>query len=97
MMCYYLNVHFQGQGVNNHYPATRNHTVTLHACPILDNQVSTVVRFFLRDSVLCVAAILKRHSVKTGQVLVQSVATCLFLCMDSCGLLYGSVRCFAVP
>lgn len=80
----------------------RNHAVTLHACPILgcgvlDNQVSIVVRFFLRDSVLCVTAILKRHSVKTGQVLVQSVATCMFLCMDSCGLLYGSVRCFAVP
>ncbi|XP_021925354.1 uncharacterized protein DDB_G0284459-like, partial [Zootermopsis nevadensis] len=34
--------------------------------------------------------ILQRHSVKTGQLLVQSVATCLFLCMDSCGLLYGS-------
>jgi len=28
-----------------------NHAVTLHACPIFDNQVSTVVRFFLRDSV----------------------------------------------
>ncbi|KDR16492.1 hypothetical protein L798_08580, partial [Zootermopsis nevadensis] len=40
--------------------------------------------------------ILQRHSVKTGQLLVQSVATCLFLCMDSCGLLYGSVRCFTV-
>ncbi|XP_069677406.1 calcium uptake protein 3, mitochondrial-like isoform X6 [Periplaneta americana] len=35
--------------------------------------------------------ILQRQSVKTGQLLVQSVATCLFLCMDSCGLLYGSL------
>ncbi|XP_063241127.1 fibroblast growth factor 9-like [Bacillus rossius redtenbacheri] len=34
--------------------------------------------------------ILQRSSVHTGQLKIQSVATCLFLCMDSCGLLYGS-------
>lgn len=34
--------------------------------------------------------ILQRHSVRTGQLLIQSVPTCMFLCMDSCGLLYGS-------
>lgn len=34
--------------------------------------------------------ILQRHSVRMGQLLIQSVPTCMFLCMDSCGLLYGS-------
>lgn len=34
--------------------------------------------------------ILQRSSVNTGQVKFQSVATCMFLCMDTCGLLYGS-------
>uniref|UniRef100_A0A8D8WLP8 Fibroblast growth factor n=1 Tax=Cacopsylla melanoneura TaxID=428564 RepID=A0A8D8WLP8_9HEMI len=34
--------------------------------------------------------ILQRSSVNKGQVKFQSVATCMFLCMDSCGLLYGS-------
>ncbi|KAI5700048.1 uncharacterized protein LOC103506539 [Diaphorina citri] len=39
---------------------------------------------------LSVPAILQRSSVNTGQVKFQSVATCMFLCMDACGLLYGS-------
>ncbi|KAJ8882953.1 hypothetical protein PR048_014792 [Dryococelus australis] len=43
-----------------------------------------------RWCLLVVAAILQRSSVHTGQLKIQSVATCLFLCMDSCGLLYGS-------
>lgn len=34
--------------------------------------------------------ILQRTSVKAGQLKIQSVATCMYLCMDSCGLLYGS-------
>ncbi|XP_066999340.2 uncharacterized protein bnl [Anabrus simplex] len=34
--------------------------------------------------------ILQRTSVDQGQVKIQGVATCFFLCMDSCGLLYGS-------
>lgn len=36
-------------------------------------------------------AIFQRTSVSRGQLRIQGVATCLYLCMDSCGLLYGSV------
>ncbi|XP_076239958.1 uncharacterized protein LOC143182661 [Calliopsis andreniformis] len=34
--------------------------------------------------------IFQRTSVSRGQLRIQGVATCLYLCMDSCGLLYGS-------
>ncbi|XP_053980069.1 uncharacterized protein LOC128877093 isoform X2 [Hylaeus volcanicus] len=34
--------------------------------------------------------IFQRSSVSRGQLRIQGVATCLYLCMDSCGLLYGS-------
>ncbi|XP_012278052.1 uncharacterized protein LOC105698398 isoform X2 [Orussus abietinus] len=34
--------------------------------------------------------IFQRTSVSRGQLRIQGVATCLFLCMDSCGLLYSS-------
>lgn len=34
--------------------------------------------------------LLHRLSVNRQQVHIQSLATCLYLCMDSCGLLYGS-------
>ncbi|XP_019884050.2 uncharacterized protein LOC105254412 [Camponotus floridanus] len=34
--------------------------------------------------------IFQRISVSRGQLKIQGVATCLYLCMDSCGLLYGS-------
>jgi Fibroblast growth factor len=37
------------------------------------------------------AAILQRTTVDIGQIKVQGVATCLFLCMDACGSVYGSV------
>uniref|UniRef100_A0A336M9R4 Fibroblast growth factor n=1 Tax=Culicoides sonorensis TaxID=179676 RepID=A0A336M9R4_CULSO len=37
-----------------------------------------------------VTAILHRTSVDIGQIKIQSVATCLFLCMDACGTVYGS-------
>jgi hypothetical protein len=36
-------------------------------------------------------AILQRTTVNVGQIKIQGVATCLFLCMDSCGVTYGSV------
>ncbi|VVC28426.1 Cytokine IL1/FGF,Fibroblast growth factor family [Cinara cedri] len=35
-------------------------------------------------------AILQRTSVNIGQLKIQGVATCMYLCMDACGLLYGS-------
>uniref|UniRef100_A0A1B6L5E3 Fibroblast growth factor n=1 Tax=Graphocephala atropunctata TaxID=36148 RepID=A0A1B6L5E3_9HEMI len=35
-------------------------------------------------------SILQRQSVRAGQVKIQGVATCIYLCMDSCGILYGS-------
>jgi len=38
-----------------------------------------------------IAAILQRTTVNVGQIKIQGVATCLFLCMDSCGTTYGSV------
>jgi hypothetical protein len=34
--------------------------------------------------------ILQRTTVGIGQMKIQGVATCQYLCMDSCGLLYGS-------
>lgn len=34
--------------------------------------------------------ILQRTTVGIGQLKIQGVATCQYLCMDSCGLLYGS-------
>ncbi|XP_018368433.1 PREDICTED: uncharacterized protein LOC108764609 [Trachymyrmex cornetzi] len=34
--------------------------------------------------------IFQRISTSRGQLKIQSMATCLFVCMDSCGLLYGS-------
>ncbi|EFN80857.1 hypothetical protein EAI_11889, partial [Harpegnathos saltator] len=37
--------------------------------------------------------IFQRTSVSRGQLKIQGVATCLYLCMDVCGLLYGSVSC----
>lgn len=41
-----------------------------------------------------VSAIFQRTSISRGQLRIQGVATCLYLCMDSCGLLYGSVSKF---
>uniref|UniRef100_A0A0A9WU13 Fibroblast growth factor n=1 Tax=Lygus hesperus TaxID=30085 RepID=A0A0A9WU13_LYGHE len=37
-----------------------------------------------------VAAVLQRSSVSLGQVKIQGVATCMFLCMDMCGIPYSS-------
>ncbi|XP_058116636.1 uncharacterized protein LOC131288391 [Anopheles ziemanni] len=34
--------------------------------------------------------ILQRTTVGIGQIKIQAVATCLFLCMDTCGSVYGS-------
>ncbi|XP_025409378.1 uncharacterized protein LOC112682844 [Sipha flava] len=34
--------------------------------------------------------ILQRTSVNLGQLKIQGVATCMYLCLDACGLLYGS-------
>lgn len=49
---------------------------------------------------LFIPAILQRTTVDIGQIKIQSVATCLFLCMDQCGFVYGSVSviscCFFV-
>ncbi|XP_070493464.1 probable serine/threonine-protein kinase DDB_G0283337 [Chironomus tepperi] len=36
--------------------------------------------------------ILQRTTVNVGQIKIQGVATCLFLCMDNCGITYGSVE-----
>lgn len=57
--------------------------VTQPGCYLYSTLLTTVVS--------CVSAILQRQSVRAGQVKIQGVATCIYLCMDSCGLLYGSV------
>ncbi|ETN59769.1 hypothetical protein AND_008627 [Anopheles darlingi] len=45
-----------------------------------------------------VLAILQRTTVGIGQIKIQAVATCLFLCMDTCGSVYGSTLQYdAVP
>ncbi|CAD6992101.1 unnamed protein product [Ceratitis capitata] len=35
-------------------------------------------------------AILQRSTVDVGRIKIQGVATCLYLCMDACGAVYGS-------
>lgn len=40
-------------------------------------------------------AILQRSSVDVGRIRIQGVATCLYLCMDACGSVYGSVSFFS--
>lgn len=52
--------------------------------PSSSQHMSNVVRYLF-------SAIFQRTSVSRGQLRIQGVATCLYLCMDSCGLLYGSV------
>lgn len=44
------------------------------------------------DYFFILSVILQRTSVNMGQLKIQGVATCMYLCMDACGLLYGSVR-----
>ncbi|KAK0082459.1 hypothetical protein PV325_010367 [Microctonus aethiopoides] len=41
-------------------------------------------------SIILKDAILQRITVATAQLQIKASATCLYLCMDSCGLLYGS-------
>lgn len=36
-------------------------------------------------------AILQRTTVDVGRIKIQGVSSCLFLCMDLCGVVYGSV------
>lgn len=36
-------------------------------------------------------AILQRTTVDVGLIKIQGIASCLFLCMDQCGVVYGSV------
>ncbi|KAH1023565.1 hypothetical protein HUJ04_012745 [Dendroctonus ponderosae] len=36
--------------------------------------------------------ILQRTTISIGQMKIQGVATCQYLCMDECGLLYGSIE-----
>uniref|UniRef100_A0A182MKZ2 Uncharacterized protein n=1 Tax=Anopheles culicifacies TaxID=139723 RepID=A0A182MKZ2_9DIPT len=42
-------------------------------------------------------AILQRTTVGIGQIKIQAVATCLFLCMDTCGSVYGSFLMKSYP
>ncbi|XP_043257968.1 uncharacterized protein LOC122400511 [Colletes gigas] len=51
------------------------------------NDARNVVHYAQCASII---AIFQRTSVSRGQLRIQGVATCLYLCMDSCGLLYGS-------
>lgn len=41
-----------------------------------------------------ISAILQQTTVGIGQIKFQGVATCLFLCMDACGTIYGAVNIF---
>ncbi|XP_049782675.1 uncharacterized protein LOC126184341, partial [Schistocerca cancellata] len=50
----------------------------------------SAIALFTLLSLLATLSILQRTSVNKGQLKIQGVATCLYLCMDSCGLLYGS-------
>uniref|UniRef100_A0A182P6R5 Uncharacterized protein n=1 Tax=Anopheles epiroticus TaxID=199890 RepID=A0A182P6R5_9DIPT len=43
------------------------------------------------DGSIDTSPILQRTTVGIGQIKIQAVATCLFLCMDTCGSVYGSV------
>lgn len=47
--------------------------------------------FIKSESFFSVSAILQRATVDVGKIRIQGVATCLFLCMDACGNVYGTV------
>lgn len=49
---------------------------------MINNEISLFILF---------SAILQRGTVDIGQIRIQGVATCLFLCMDACGNVYGTV------
>lgn len=50
-----------------------------------------MIRFFKIEWFFFVSAILQRATVDVGKIRIQGVATCLFLCMDACGNVYGTV------
>lgn len=45
-------------------------------------------------SIIFFSAILQQTTVGIGQIKFQGIATCLFLCMDACGTIYGAVNIF---
>lgn len=49
------------------------------------------IMFLIFNFLLFFPAILQRATVDVGQIRIQGVATCLFLCMDACGNVYGAV------
>lgn len=53
-----------------------------------------ILFFFLFFFIVFCLAILQRSSVDVGRIRIQGVATCLYLCMDACGSVYGSVSFF---
>ncbi|KAK0095064.1 hypothetical protein PV326_009309 [Microctonus aethiopoides] len=55
-----------------------------------DNRMSIRLFRVLQKDKNFDSAILQRITVATAQLQIKASATCLYLCMDSCGLLYGS-------
>lgn len=59
-------------------------------------QIMCIFKMF--NSFLCYvfffSAILQRNTVDVGQIRLIGIATCLYLCMDSCGNLYSTVCIF---
>uniref|UniRef100_A0A182Q829 Uncharacterized protein n=1 Tax=Anopheles farauti TaxID=69004 RepID=A0A182Q829_9DIPT len=53
-------------------------------------QRPSLLRAYDRDEMTMQFAILQRTTVGIGKIKIQAVATCLFLCMDTCGSVYGS-------
>lgn len=50
-----------------------------------------IIIFMFYLLLLLFSAIIERSSYDVGVLKIRGVATCLYLCMNSCGHLYGSV------
>lgn len=63
----------------------------------INSSYSICINIFNKTSFISLifSAILQRTTVDIGQIKIQGVATCLFLCMDTCGTVYGSVNIIA--
>lgn len=66
----------------------KNNCILIETLENYSNNNNINIVFFL--------AILQRTSVDVGRIRIQGVATCLYLCMDACGSVYGSVSYFLI-
>lgn len=83
----FLSHPFLSISINEHI--NFKHNFLVHMLYFLEKKQNFINCFIFFISFI--TAILHRTTVDIGQIKIQSVATCLFLCMDQCGTVYGSV------